>query len=77
MRGRSNDTIGTLHEGLSGDWQKQVCFCEAAAMTQWEQCTKGFLAIGKNKFDFCRGGSNDTIWNSARGLSGVSQEQAY
>ena len=24
VRGSSNDTIGTLHEGLSGEWQERV-----------------------------------------------------
>ena len=54
MRGGSNDTIGTVHERLSVDWQKQVCFSEAAAMTQVEHCMKGFLAIAKNRFDYAR-----------------------
>ena len=54
MRGRSNDTIGTLHEGLSGDWQEQACSCEAVAVTQLEHLHEGLLAIGKNKFDYAR-----------------------
>ena len=51
MPGRSNDTSA---QGLSGDWQEQACFCEALAMRHLEHCTKGFLAIGKNKFDYTR-----------------------
>ena len=51
---RSNDTVGTFARGLSVDWPEQACSWEAVAMTQLEHCTKGFLAIGKNKFDYAR-----------------------
>ena len=47
MRGRSNDTIGTLHEGLSVDWQEHSCLCENDTIGTLHE---GFLAIGKNRF---------------------------
>ena len=75
MRGRSNDTIGTLHERLSGDWQEQACLCEAVAMTQLEHCTRAFWRLARTGL-FVRGRSNDTIGTLHEGSSGDWQELA-
>ena len=70
--------LGTLHEGLSGDWQEQACLCENdtfGTLHEGFSVTLGtlhgglFMAIGR---------SNDTIGkkNIARGLCGDWHEQA-
>ena len=53
MRGRSNDTLGTLHEGLQAIGKNKLVYARPA-MTQVEDCMKGFLAIAKNRFDYAR-----------------------
>ena len=71
MRGRSNDTVGTLNERLSGDWHEQVCSCEAVGMTQLKHCTRALWRFARTGL-FMRGHGNDI----ARGPSGDWQEQA-